>query len=84
MFAAMADAIERVAAGAPPLAVDQFVVRTELSDTDGVVEVCEGSALPDDGRDPVALLRAHAGGAAYIGLVHAAPGTTVALVVSTR
>jgi hypothetical protein len=77
MFAAMAAAIERVATGAPVLAVDQFVVRAELSDTDGVVEVCEGSAPPDDGRDPVALLRAHAGGAAYTGLIHAAPGTTV-------
>jgi hypothetical protein len=77
MFAAMADAIERVAAGPPALAVDQFVVRAELSDTDGVVEVCEGSALPDDVRDPVAVLRAHAGGAAFIGVVHAAPGTTV-------
>jgi hypothetical protein len=77
MFAAMADAIERVATGAPALAVDQFVVRTELSDTDGVVEVSEGSTLPEDGREPVALLRAHAGGAPFISVVHEAPGTTV-------
>jgi hypothetical protein len=77
MFAAMADAIERVAVGAPVLAVDQFVVRAELSDTDGVVEVCEGSGLPEDGREPVALLRAHAGGAQFIGIVHEAPGTTI-------
>jgi len=56
MFAAMADAIERVATGAPALAVDQFVVRAELSDTDGVVEISEGSAPPEDGRANDALL----------------------------
>ena len=77
MFAAMADAIEQVATGAPALDVDQFVVRAELSETDGVVEVSEGTALPQDGREPVALLRAHAGGAAFIGVVHEAPGTTI-------
>lgn len=76
MFAAMADAIERVT-GAPALAVDQFVVRSELSDTDGVVEVCEGSSAPVDGREPVALLRAHAGGRPLVGVVYSAPGTTV-------
>lgn len=77
MFAAMADAIERVVTGAPTLAVDQFVVRSELSDTDGVVEVWEGPSPPVDGREPVALLRAHAGGRPLVAVVHGARGTTV-------
>jgi hypothetical protein len=77
MFAVMSEAIERAAAGAPTLVVDQFVVRSELSDTDGVIEVCEGSSLPADGREPVALLRAHTGGRPLVGVVYGAPGTTV-------
>jgi hypothetical protein len=78
MLARLSDAIRRLDPDSASLGVHQFVVRSELRDSDGAIEVHRGDAAPaEPGRLPVAELRTAVAGEPVAAAVYAAPGTAV-------